>query len=80
MLLKIDIFYIPTTFSLAVVATIITVSIILSLRATRGQGRRTLPADRPAVAGRYRRRARRPGAPCGDPRPLPPGGGPDNIR
>ena len=40
MLLKIDVFYIPTTISLAVVATIITVSIGLSLRATRGQGRR----------------------------------------
>lgn len=39
MLLKIDIFYIPTTISLAVVATIITVSIVASLRATRGQGR-----------------------------------------
>lgn len=44
MMLKIDIFYIPTTLSLAVVATIITVSIIASLRATRGQGRRALPA------------------------------------
>lgn len=43
MLLKIDIFYIPTTVSLAVVATIITVSIIASLRATRGQARRALP-------------------------------------
>ena len=32
MLLKIDIFYIPTTISLAVVATIITVSIVASLR------------------------------------------------
>lgn len=43
MLLKIDIFYIPTTISLAIVATIITVSIIASLRATRGQGRQALP-------------------------------------
>ena len=43
MLLKIDIFYIPTTLSLVVVTTIITVSIVLSLRATRGQGRRALP-------------------------------------
>jgi TerC family integral membrane protein len=40
MLLKIDVVYIPTTISLAVVATIITASIVLSLRATRGQGRR----------------------------------------
>ncbi|WEV79652.1 TerC family protein [Janibacter cremeus] len=44
MMLKIDIFYIPTTLSLAVVATIITVSVVASLRATRGQGRRALPA------------------------------------
>lgn len=44
MLLKIDIFYIPTHVSLAVIATIITVSIIASLRATRGQGRQALPA------------------------------------
>lgn len=43
MLLKIDLFYIPTTISLAVVATIITVSIVASLRATRGQGRKALP-------------------------------------
>lgn len=43
MLLKIDIFYIPTTFSLAVVAAIITISIVASLRATRGQGRVALP-------------------------------------
>ncbi|OLT11217.1 tellurium resistance protein TerC, partial [Kocuria sp. CNJ-770] len=44
MLLKIDIVYIPTSISLAVVATILTVSIAASLRATRGQGRRALPA------------------------------------
>ncbi|WP_220462751.1 TerC family protein [Flaviflexus equikiangi] len=44
MLLKIDIFYIPTTLSLAVVATIITISIVASLRATRGQGRKALPS------------------------------------
>ncbi len=43
MLLKIDLFYIPTTVSLAVIATIITVSIVASLRATRGQGRQALP-------------------------------------
>ncbi len=42
MLLKIDVFYIPTTISLAVVAAIIATSIGLSLRATRGQGRRPL--------------------------------------
>ena len=40
MLLKIDVFYIPTTISLAVVASIIAVSIGLSLRATRGEVRR----------------------------------------
>lgn len=43
MLLKVDLLYIPTTISLAVVATIIGVSIIASLRVTRGQGRRALP-------------------------------------
>ena len=42
MLLKIDVVYIPTPISLAVIATIITVSIVLSLRATRGQGRQAL--------------------------------------
>ncbi|HST72883.1 TerC family protein [Kocuria sp. U4B] len=49
MLLKIDVFYIPTSISLAVVATIITVSILASLAATRGAGRRALPtpADPP---------------------------------
>ncbi|MEX5269119.1 TerC family protein [Kocuria sabuli] len=44
MLLKIDLFYIPTSISLAVVATILTVSVVTSLRATRGRGRRALPA------------------------------------
>ena len=44
MLLKVDVFYIPTTVSLAVIAVILTVSIVLSLRATRGQGRRALAA------------------------------------
>ncbi|MHA7274375.1 TerC family protein [Arthrobacter sp. TMT4-20] len=43
MLLKIDLFYIPTTVSLAVVATIIAVSVVASLRATRGQGRKSIP-------------------------------------
>lgn len=44
MMLKIDIFYIPTTISLAVVATVIGVSIWLSLRATRGAGRKAIEA------------------------------------
>jgi tellurite resistance protein TerC len=44
MLLKIDVFYIPTTISLAVVATIIGTAVWLSLRATRGRGRHALPA------------------------------------
>jgi hypothetical protein len=39
MLLKVDLFYIPTSISLAVIATIIGTSIWLSLRATRGQDR-----------------------------------------
>ncbi|MBM7231275.1 TerC family protein [Dietzia cinnamea] len=43
MLLKIDVFYIPTPLSLAVIATILTVSVVASLRATRGQDRRSLP-------------------------------------
>ncbi len=43
MLLKIDVFYIPTPVSLAVIALILAVSIIASLRATRGQARRALP-------------------------------------
>lgn len=49
MMLKVDLLYIPTTISLAVVTTIIGVSIALSLRATRGQGRQTppLPATQP---------------------------------
>ncbi|WDH79035.1 TerC family protein [Microbacterium esteraromaticum] len=38
-MLLLDVIYIPTTVSLVVVATIIAVSIIASLRATRGQGR-----------------------------------------
>ena len=40
MLLKIDIYYIPTPISLAVIATILGVSVGASLWATRGQGRR----------------------------------------
>ncbi|MCK6212227.1 TerC family protein [Georgenia sp. EYE_87] len=48
MLLKIDLFYIPTSISLAVVATIIGTSVVASLRATRGQSRRELPS--PAAA------------------------------
>ncbi|MGY1712470.1 TerC family protein [Geodermatophilus sp. SYSU D00758] len=55
MLLKVDLFYIPTTVSLAVIATILGTSIWLSLRATRGQGRRAVeapaaPPFRPATA------------------------------
>ena len=42
MALKIDVLYIPTAISLAVIATVIGVSVWLSLRATRGQGRRSL--------------------------------------
>jgi tellurite resistance protein TerC len=45
MLLKIDIFYIPTAVSLAVVVTIIATSIGLSLRATKGQGRRPIELE-----------------------------------
>lgn len=42
MLLKVDLFYIPTTVSLAVITVLIGGSIALSLRATRGQGRSAL--------------------------------------
>ncbi|WP_203567288.1 TerC family protein [Aestuariimicrobium ganziense] len=45
MMLKVDLFYVPTPLSLAIVATIIGVSIVASLRATRGQGRQALPAS-----------------------------------
>ncbi|MGY1770984.1 TerC family protein [Blastococcus sp. SYSU D00813] len=49
MLLKIDVYYVPTTVSLAVIATILGVSVVASLRATRGQGRRAAaaPVDPP---------------------------------
>jgi tellurite resistance protein TerC len=46
-----DVFYIPTPVSLAVVATIITVSITASLIATRGQGRHEVEAT---PAGAFR--------------------------
>ena len=42
MLLKVDVYYVPTTVSLAVIATIIGGSVWLSLRATRGQQRQAL--------------------------------------
>jgi tellurite resistance protein TerC len=48
MILKIDVLYVPTTVSLAVVATIIGVSIAASLRATRGQGRRAATVAGPS--------------------------------
>ncbi len=44
MLLKVDVFYIPTPVSLAVITVLIGGSIALSLRATRGQGRSALQA------------------------------------
>ncbi|WP_040338838.1 TerC family protein [Candidatus Blastococcus massiliensis] len=49
MLLKVDVFYIPTTVSLAVITVLIGGSVVLSLRATRGQGRSALqpPATPP---------------------------------
>ena len=49
MLLKIDVYYIPTPLSLAVIATILGVSIGASLWATRGQGRKApaAPAHSP---------------------------------
>jgi len=50
-MLLLDVFYIPTTISLAVVVTIITVSIVASLRATCGQGRREVQTE---AAGSFR--------------------------
>ncbi|WP_407343243.1 TerC family protein [Pengzhenrongella phosphoraccumulans] len=47
MILKIDLYYIPTTLSLAVIATILAVAIAASLRATRGQESRTPAAGFP---------------------------------
>jgi tellurite resistance protein TerC len=49
MLLKVDVYYVPTTVSLAVITVLIGGSIALSLRATRGQGRSALhpPATPP---------------------------------
>ncbi|QZN86188.1 TerC family protein [Cellulomonas sp. C5510] len=49
MLLKVDVLDVPTTVSLAVIVTILTVAVVASLRATRGQGRRAVPppADPP---------------------------------
>lgn len=44
MALKIDLFYIPTTISLAVITTILAVSVIASLIKTRGEGRHEPPA------------------------------------
>ena len=42
MLLKVDIYYIPTLVSLAVITTILGIAVIASLRATRGEGRRAI--------------------------------------
>ena len=48
MLLKVDVVYVPTTLSLAVISTILTASVVASLRATRGQGRRAVaPPEHP---------------------------------
>jgi tellurite resistance protein TerC len=51
MFLKIDIYYIPTPVSLAVIAAILSVSVAVSLWATRGQERRPLPAPERAPFG-----------------------------
>ncbi len=58
MLLEVDVLYVPTTLSLAVIVTILTVSVVASLRATGGQGRHGPEADPGrAVPGRRRSRA-----------------------
>ncbi|MHA7282955.1 hypothetical protein ACX80F_08320, partial [Arthrobacter sp. TMS2-4] len=48
MALKIDLYYIPTPISLAVITTILTIAVVASLITTRGQERHAPPA--PAVA------------------------------
>ncbi|MHA7284108.1 tellurium resistance protein TerC, partial [Arthrobacter sp. TMS2-4] len=48
MALKIDLYYIPTPISLAVITTILTIAVVASLIKTRGQERHAPPA--PAVA------------------------------
>lgn len=80
MILKVDLFYVPTAVSLAVIATILTVSVVASLRATRGQGRSALqaPTDPPfrvasddeiaALEPTWRRAGTRP---AGDPAHVP---------
>jgi tellurite resistance protein TerC len=50
-MLLLDVFYIPTTVSLGVVAAIITVAVIASLRATKGQGRRSVVAPAAGAFG-----------------------------
>ncbi|MGY1792378.1 TerC family protein [Geodermatophilus sp. SYSU D00525] len=82
MLLKVDLFYVPTAVSLAVIATIIGVSVAASLRATRGEGRRAVqtpsaPPFRTATADELaaleplwgRRRADEPSAAAAGPSP-----------
>jgi tellurite resistance protein TerC len=44
MVLKVDLFYVPTAVSLTVISLIIGISVVASLRATRGQGRRAVTA------------------------------------
>ena len=61
MMLTIDLFYIPTTISLVVVATIIGTSIWLNLPATRGQDRREIPVpENPPSTSRPTRNSPRP--------------------
>lgn len=45
MLLKVDVVYVPTTVSLAVIGSLIGGSVAVSLLATRGQGRRPVPSS-----------------------------------
>lgn len=91
MVLKVDVLYVPTAVSLAVITTIITVSVVASLRATRGQGRSALsaPTNPPfrqasaaeidALEPTWRRApARRPDP--GDPAPPTPGTEPEGAR
>ncbi|WP_282944515.1 TerC family protein [Cellulomonas endometrii] len=73
MTLKVDLYYIPTTISLAVIITILAVSVVASLRATRGRERHTFggavvapfriasPDEIAALDPRWRRGRRRRG-------------------
>ena len=68
MMLKIDVFYIPTAISLAVITAVLTVSVVASLRATRARNVRGCPRrPTPPLQGRHRRGGRRSRPPLAGP-------------